>query len=487
VKGKTQLLQFCLTACVGLQFATPGFAAAASAPPQPVSSAAASIAAVTDPPSSLPQASAADPGSITGPAPVRTISLRDCFEKADQSNREILSARWTLPQAKAAIRIAGAIPNPQFSLQAGFGDSFIYVFDGQTQQYLFTQQFQTAGKRTKKIEVARANYALTELQLDALHFDLHNRVRRAYAELAAAEAYDALIESQRNVAVKLLAIAQKRFAAGKAPRSEALQAELNVMQFDTQHNQAQGRLEQDSAALSLIIGEKPQHIEVIDVDDNGIFKLSAEKTDIVPQPTHSLTGLNQLLALAYDSRRDLKVSKQQVYANQKAVTLARTKKIPDIFVGAGGTYATFAKHQPTGLSDTGDWIGVGGFFNITMENPIFYQYQGEVQQAVATLRQSEKQVELQQTQVATDVVTAYNEVSVTRINIFEFQKNLLPTAAEVARVARRGYEVGATDLATAIIAQQQYQQTLSAYFDAVVAYQNAWADLEKGVGVPLRL
>jgi outer membrane protein, heavy metal efflux system len=63
---------------------------------------------------------------------------------------------------------------------------------------------------------------------------------------------------------------------------------------------------------------------------------------------------------------------------------------------------------------------------------------------------------------------------------------LLPTASQVARIARRGYEVGATDLASAIVAQQQYQQILSNYFDAVVAYQTAWADLEKAVGLPLK-
>jgi cobalt-zinc-cadmium efflux system outer membrane protein len=93
---------------------------------------------------------------------------------------------------------------------------------------------------------------------------------------------------------------------------------------------------------------------------------------------------------------------------------------------------------------------------------------------------------LLQCQVGTDVVTAYNEALVARANIFLFQKNLLPTAAKVASVARLGYTYGATDLATAIVAQQQYQQILSNYFDAVVAYQNAWADMEKAVGTPLK-
>jgi cobalt-zinc-cadmium efflux system outer membrane protein len=75
---------------------------------------------------------------------------------------------------------------------------------------------------------------------------------------------------------------------------------------------------------------------------------------------------------------------------------------------------------------------------------------------------------------------------VARDNIFIFQKDLLPTAAHVARLARRSYQIGSTDLATAIVAQQQYQQTLSNYFDTVVSYQTAWADLEKAVGLPIR-
>jgi outer membrane protein TolC len=117
---------------------------------------------------------------------------------------------------------------------------------------------------------------------------------------------------------------------------------------------------------------------------------------------------------------------------------------------------------------------------------VFYQYQGEVAQARASLRQSERQVDLTRAQIAADVATAYSSVLVARANIIEFQNNLLPTASQVATIARRGYQVGATDLATAIVAQQQYQQILSNYFDSVVAYQNAWADLEKAVGIPLR-
>ncbi len=424
-------------------------------------------------------------GILKNPDPVRTVSLASCFELSDTHNREIASAKWALPIAQAGIRAATAIPNPQFQLQAGFGDSFNYLFTGQTQNFALVQDLQTACKRTKKIDIARANYGLSELQLDALRFDVHNRVRRAYAELAAAEAYQALIESEREVGLKLLNIAKKRFEAGKASQSEVLQADLTILQYDTQRNQAQGRLAQASARLAQIIGERPIRVEVIDVDDNGIFKLSAEKTDIVPSPKRLPPPLSELLGIAQTARPDLKTSKQQVFVNRKALALAQTRKVPDLFFGIGGTYSTFSQHQPTGLNSTGNWIGTGIFTSLTLENPILYQYQGEVQQAVGALRQSQRQVDFVKAQVAADVATAYSEVLVSRANIFEFQNNLLPTAQLVARLARRGYEVGSSGLATAIIAQQQYQQSLSNYFDAVVNYQNAWADLEKAVGLPL--
>jgi cobalt-zinc-cadmium efflux system outer membrane protein len=424
---------------------------------------------------------------LSSPAASRNFSLEACFDSAEANNKEIISAKWNLLIAQSGIKIAGAIPNPQLNIQTGFGPSFTQLYTGQTQLLGLTEQFLTAGKRQKRIEVARANLDLAEAQLNALRFDVHNRVRRAYAELAAAEAYQALIEAQRAVGFKLLSIAQRRFEAGKAPKSEVLQAELNVSQFDTQRNQAQGRLQQDSTALALLIGEKPSQVEVIDVDDNGLFKLSAEKTEIVPSPTRALPALFGLLKAASNTRYDLKAAEDQVSVNRRSLTLAKAQRIPDLFVGSGYTFSTFARSQPGALVPQPNWLGEGVQLTVSSENPLFYQHQGEVQNAIGNLRQAERSVDLLKSQIASDLVTSYNEVSVAKANIFLFQRNLLPTAAEVARLARRGYEVGATDLAAAILAQQQYQQTLSSYFDGVVAYQSAWADLEKAVGAPLQI
>lgn len=145
--------------------------------------------------------------------PDRIISLQSAFKKASENNKEIDIAKYDIAIAKAQIKIAKAVANPRFSLQYGFGPAFTIILAGNPQQFGLQFDLQLAGKRTKNINYANANYKLTYLQLEALLFDIHNRTRRAYAELVAAEAYEDLIEAQRKTALDLENIAQKRYDA----------------------------------------------------------------------------------------------------------------------------------------------------------------------------------------------------------------------------------------------------------------------------------
>jgi outer membrane protein, heavy metal efflux system len=421
----------------------------------------------------------------------RKYALSASFDKADSENKEVLIASANLPVAQAQITIAKAIPNPTYSMLYGFGPAWAYVIAGNGQQFGWAEELQIAGKRTKKMDVARSNLVEQALQIQAARFGVHNRVRRAYAELAAAEAYEDLIESQRSVAQKLLDISTKRFEAGKAPGSEVLQAKLAVMQFDTQRNQAQGRLVQDSAQLLLLLGETPRVQEIIDVEDNSLFKLSAEKNVLVPDLRQGTPPLQELLPVAWRQRNDLKAAVQQAYVNRRSLTLAKSQRIPDPTVGFQYYFSTYKPFQGQYYTPQPNARKVpfqpGYQVTVGEETPIFYQYQGQVNQARATWIQSVKQNELLRAQIAGGMITAYESLVVARQNISKFQVELLPDSLKVAQLGRRGYELGATDLATAVLAQQNYQQTLSSYFDAVVAYQNAWADLEQAVGVPLKL
>lgn len=424
----------------------------------------------------------------------RKLTLQECFDRADANNKEILIAAAKLSIAQSAIVIAKAIPNPVYNMTYGWGPSWDYIVAGNNQQVGIAEEIQVAGRRTKKVGVAASSYLQTALQVEATRFDVHNRVRRAYANLAASTSFERLVRAQRNIANELVKVVDP----GTDPNApKILQAKLIVMQFESQHNVAKSKLVQDSAQLAQLLGETPQREEIIDIEDNDVFALRAETNKIVPSPERGLPALEKLLPAAWNSRPDLKAAIQQAYSNRKALTLAKTQRIPDPQIGANFLFSAYNRQQlqdfdPSGTRFPGnplDRVPQQPAFLLTLseETPLFYQYQGQIEQAKVTWDHQLKQNDAQRAQIANDIVVAYVNLLVARQNIEKFHAELLPQSFNVAKLTQQGYKAGTSDFGTAVLAQHQYQQVRATYFNTVVSYQNAWADLEKAVGVPLNL
>jgi outer membrane protein, heavy metal efflux system len=387
----------------------------------------------------------------------------------------VLATTKNIDLAAAQIKVAGAIPNPQFAMQYGWGNAYNKTIAGNTQQVGLNQLVETAGKRGARLKLARANYELAQRQLEALKFDIRSQVRRAYADLAAAEANIELVENQKEFIDKLYTIAHKRVLAKQATTAEESQARIAVDQFEVLRTSALATLRQASVKLDYLLGYKASRD--LDVEDNGLFRLSSTHNELVPQPDFSLPPLAQLLSKAYEQRPDLKASVQQVAVNGRALSLVKRQAIPDILVGSGYVFSTYnvntAKQQ------------YGAYLNINMDIPVFYQHQGEIAQAKANLEQAKAQTTVARAKLETDVHVAYSALTAARASIVHYQTVLVPSARNVVRLAQRSYQEGKSDLSNAIVAQQSFQDTLSGYFDQVVKYQTAWADLEKAIGAPV--
>lgn len=419
----------------------------------------------------------------------RKFTLQACFNIAAEKNREIAVASSNLPIAQAGITIAKAIPNPTYNLSYGFGPAWKYIIAGNNQQFGWNEEIQVAGKRTKKTLVARATYMRVFFQVQALRFNVHNRVRRAYTELAIAHAYESLVDKQTQTAQKLLEIAQKRFDAGRVPGSDLLQAQLNLMQCETQHNTAQARLVQDSAKLAFLLGEVPSGEEIINVADMDFYRLLSCKSGLVPDPDLPIPSLEKLIPSAWSQRSDLKAAIQQAYVDKKALTLAKSLRIPNPFLGFSYLFSTYAPFQIQYYTPQPNARQVpyqpGYLISAVEQLPIFYHYQGEVDQAKSIMQQQLKTNEQKLAQIALSIVTAYESLLMSADNLNKCKKELLPAALQASELSLRSYKLGKIDLPTLILAQRQYGQLASNYFDTSIAYQNAWADLEKAMGVAL--
>ncbi len=403
-----------------------------------------------------------------------SLSLSEAFTKANAQNPQLKAAERNLDLGKGDITIAGAIPNPQIQTQYGFGPT--YTEGGNPQQVILSQTVELGGKRDARINVANAQYKVTNLQLNAQRWDIHNQVRKAYAELAAAEANAQLVDTQVALVDQLVLIARKRVEAGVAPEAELLQAKLTRTQLDAQQAQAKGRIQNARIQLNGLFGEPPEENTV--VSDKGLFNLSVTKTELAPSPKVALPPVAALVEQAYAQRLDLKANIQQQEVARNQLRLVDAQRIPDLQLGLGYVFTTFTNDNP-------QTSGVLTELGVTL--PVFYNQNGEAAKARATLEQTGLQLDASRRQTATNIYTAYRTLSVARENIIKYQNRILFDAEEVLKLAQESYQVGKTNLSSVILAQQSVQQVRSGYLDAIVAYQGAWADLESAVGVPLNL
>lgn len=402
------------------------------------------------------------------------LTLKDAFEQAEEHNPEILKAKQDVSLAAATVVSAGARPNPQLAVQMGFGPAWTKTIAGNTQQVGINQIVETGGKRKARIKLSKAQQTASSLQLEAIRFDVRTRVRRAYAELAAAQAYTQLIENMRGLAEKLVNIASERFKAGAAAEAEVIQAQLTANQYDAQSNSAQGRIRQAQIQLSTLLGQ-PVAPNLV-TEDQGLFRLQTAQSELVPAPDQSMPDEANLLQSALAKRPDLLVSQQQVAVSIKQLGLARAQRIPDLILGSGFAFTTFQAPEPQQF---------GAYLNVNVDLPIFYRKQGEIMSAKVSIEQAKTQTVIAQNRLIAEVKAAYENVRLARANIAKYRTQLLAGATETVHLNELGYKYGRNRLSDVILAQQSMQQINIGYFDAVIAYQNAWADLEKAVGQPL--
>ncbi|AGY58275.1 TolC family protein [Gloeobacter kilaueensis] len=400
------------------------------------------------------------------------LTLSEAFARADERNPQLVTARRILKIGQADITIAGAVPNPIFSVAYGFFDA--YALFNNLQQVSIAQTFELGGKRDARLQLAANEYELTQLQLNAQRFDIHSQVRRAYAEFATSEAQVQAIDEQIRLLRQLVELVRKRFNAGAVAEAELFQAELARNQGEPQRTTALSRVQRSRVQLNALLGESPQ--TALDVRDKSLFNLDIQKTELTPTQNTRIPSAEELLERAYAHRLDLRVAVQQTAVARAQLRVADSLRTPDVQAIMGITFTA---------NNIGDPQTQGLLIGANIPLPVFYNQRGEIFKAEAVIEQSELQTTAIRAQIAAEVQTAYQDLTTAQENIRRYQKRLLPDSAEVVRLARRSYEVGKAGLATVILAQQSDQQIRSAYLDTVVAYQNAWADIEKATGTEL--
>lgn len=377
------------------------------------------------------------------------------------------SVRQQLGIAKAAIPQALTFPNPSFLVYNGYKAE-------QTYQIGASVPIEAPWKVFFRIATAKNQIKQADLEIMRALWQLRGTVRRAYLEVVIAEEMAATLTELADLTRQLQVAAQKRANAGDVARLDVLKAQLATAQAEVERDQGMRQITLSKRRLNVVVGR--DHAAELEVPRLPSFQLRVTKTELLPNLEQPLPDLSNLIATAHQKRLDVRLISQQIKTNEAALRSTYAKIMPDTQLNVG--------HSITGNPPDGPKLH-GYFVGITQPLPLFDFQQGDIARYRATIRQLKLELQSQQNIVSEEVAVAFERVQIARERIRAYQDHLLAQSEEVARLARRSYEFGQSDISAALLAQQQNVQVRNQYLEAVRTYQQAITDLEQSVGQPL--
>jgi outer membrane protein, heavy metal efflux system len=408
------------------------------------------------------------------------LSLDDALRIFRAHGLDLLIAEAQVTSAEGDVKIAGAVPNPNWALQGSY--SFTLGKTDSMNPPLQTPWGVTAtlgdsnaiedslsGKRGLRLRVARAALQAARLsRLDAQR-TLEFGVKQVYIQaVQARDALDFALDVQKASDLTFEKV-KLRYEKGAISEADEAKIETAKLEADQAVDTAGQALRVAKVSLAFLLGVRAQ------VPD---YRVEQDLPKFAVPPRLATATRDSLLQEAFDNRPDLRMQKAQRERAEASRRLARRLRFPDLSLDLG--YSQQAGVTSSAAQPPTVMFGVGGYF------PLFYLQSGEIRKAEADVRIQAVQMSKQEAQVVEDVETAYANFAATRKLVERMEQRLLDRAKRARDLVAVQYDKGAVSLLELLDAQRQYIVTNVEYLQDLANYWTAVFQMEQAVGMDLR-
>ncbi len=439
-------------------------------------------------------------GAAEIPAPTdipKLLTLDESLRLFRTAGLTLLIADAAARNAEGAVKVAGAVPNPQFS--ASVGNAITYSDTEASRQncllngsscspWVFSVgitdnaalEDSITGKRDLRLRVARNALAAAKLNRVDAERTIAFQVKSTYAQVVQANlAYDFAKEVQQTNVTTLKKF-QDRFTTGAINEGDLQRIEVQKLESDQALDTALLNLRQARIALAFLLGVRGI-VPDFDVDASTLAYR-------VPNALRDATEAG-LLHSAYDRRPDLHAFGYQMLSSRAQIDLVKRQRFPDITLGIAyqwGGFGGFSTNGPVGPQTL--------TFTFAMPLPVFYQLSGELKQAQAAYDTNALNHAQATAQVTSDVSSAMAAFVVAKRLVERMEGprrpdgGLLASAKGAFEILARQYDRGATNVTVTdyLDALRTFITTRLEYFGDLATYWTAVYQLEQAVGVDLR-
>jgi cobalt-zinc-cadmium efflux system outer membrane protein len=398
--------------------------------------------------------------ALAAPAQQPTYTWEQIHDLFVRSNPTLRAFEQSVVSNRAAEITAGLRPNPTFQNDTTSATFGIY------------QEFEIGGKRSARLGSAKLATQISQTDSADTHRTLTLNLRQAFVSALQAKsdlefAQEALTNYQKTVDID-----KEMFQHGEISRADFLRIELQMMQFQTDLDDAKLEMKTAKAALRGLLGavSLPQEFEV-----EGDLKATAFDKD-----------LPELEKLAIENRPDLKSAQTGQAKAAADLKLAKANAWPDPTIGVSYLHTGneipgpdwFQPFYPKGSSSNAMGLGIA-----SIPIPIFNRNQGEVARAQSEQVRAQLLTDAARAQVVQDVELAYAAFTSARDRLQMYEGTYLGFAKESLDIEEFSFHKGGASILDFLDAQRTYRTTQLAYRQQLASYLNALAQLQAAAGV----
>jgi len=405
-------------------------------------------------------------GAVRPAGAQSAFTIDQAVRQAVERNLSLIAERLNLSVADAAIVTAQLRPNPVLSGGANsldwLGTGFNEINGAGPPEYSIRVDvpFERGRKRELRTEVAASAKLVAEAQLADAVRRLKLDVTVAAVDVLEAKAKLRLARENLDTLSRLVELNQRRLTSGALPPLEVTRSRVAMLQYRGSVKAAELNLSQARLKMHALLGRQPTD-PLVDIDDT---------LGVPPAPRPA--DLDALQAAARSYRPDVRALHNDQARSQSDLRLQVAQGRVDYTIGA-----EYRRQQ--GVNGKGNLAGL--FFSVPL--PVFNRNQGEIARAEAEHEKAGRSVVALETNVASEVASAYEEYETARQLLADMERELLKPAADARAGTAYVYQAGATSLLDVLDAQRAFNETMDTYYTAQAAYRRAEARLALVAGV----
>jgi cobalt-zinc-cadmium efflux system outer membrane protein len=393
-----------------------------------------------------------------------TLTWEQVRAKFEAANPTLKAAELSIDESRAAEITAYLRPNPDLTLSAdgfqikpnaGVWQPFSGVVETPGISYLHERQH----KRELRRDTAKESTAVAESTCQDQERTLLFNLRSAFVQVLQAKAV--LQNARENLSYwdRELEVNRTRFRAGDLAQVDLDRLELQRVQFESDLETNLVNLRTAKIQLLALLNDRTP-IEAFDAV--GPFDF-----------TDRLMTIDELRKVALETRPDLKAAVESVELAKLNHQLAVANGSVD------PTFSVWYSHNPSFSNPYANQT-VGGSISIPLR--IFDRNQGERARTQIDIGRSERLRDAAQTQVFSDVDSAYVTVAGALNLLQPYRDKYLKLAEDSRNRISFSYQNGGASLLDYLDAEKAYRDTHLAYLNLIGSYLTATAQLNMAVG-----